>query len=855
MHSQQPPNVAATSDIAARLPSHAWSLSADSSTLLLDNSGVIIEVSLAAAGLLGRDSKELIGSPLGFPVGVKRNEIEVIWPDGTLRIAEVSADTIERQGGAVQLVHLIDVTEQRRNEQLLLHSQRFLKATLDALVEHIAILDANGTIVAVNAAWEQFITIHPVWHELDGPGQNYLRFCDRHAGNHNSDFGLIANGLRAVMSGSVQRFVEEYRCSLNERLCWIEISATRFGVGPDLRVVVSHRDITERRRNEQFDHDRGHILSMVARNGDFAGILSQIELAMARLFPENRISIILTNDVVSTYAPHRERSLMLKQACVELFVNFLYDHVDTMANEWLLEVDDTTLFDDSSAVELCHALQGNLRHYWVVTLPGDQGFPRSIWLGFAHVRHCTAEDRRLLDQIRQILDIACDQYQRSRQLDYQVHHDALTGLPNRLLFEERLNEAIERAQRHVRHIAVLFIDLDRFKQINDTLGHPSGDELLKLVGQRLLRGLRSVDTLARRGGDEFMVVLPDIENPAMAGKAAQRLMELLRQPFQLEGQDLFISASIGVSIYPEDGTDSATLQRNADTAMYRIKSSVRDGVQFFQAPMNTAVREQLTIETQLRRAIERNELQIVYQPQVDRGLRMVSAEALLRWHNPQLGAVSPGHFIPIAEESGLIVPIGAWCLQQVCRQIRAWEDAGLTVSHIAVNVSALQFRSSTFIDFVEQTLIETQIRPEQLELELTESVLMGDFDQVEAQLLRLRALGVQLAIDDFGTGYSSLGYLSRMPIDTLKIDRSFVMNLRSHTSDTNLAIIQAIITMAHALKKQVVAEGVEQYDQLSLLQAAQCDRYQGYLFARPCHADELANLLHTNTPYQRRYVG
>ena len=418
-----------------------------------------------------------------------------------------------------------------------------------------------------------------------------------------------------------------------------------------------------------------------------------------------------------------------------------------------------------------------------------------------------------------------------------AYYDPLTGLPNRRLLDDRLQMAIAHAQRARGRGAVLFIDLDRFKRINDTLGHEVGDEVLAEVARRLCKCLREDDTVARMGGDEFIAILGDLADPDDAAHSAARIIDALRRPIIAGEHELVITTSIGISIFPEDGRDPATLIKNADVAMYRAKDEGRDSFQLYQATMNARSLEHLALETALHRAISRAELLLHFQPLVEVGSgQIIAAEALLRWQHPQLGVVAPADFIPLAEETGLIVPIGEWVLRQACEQHRAWRASGHGRLRMMVNLSARQLRDEGFVDMVSRVLADTAMPAGQLTLELTESMLMEGSGCTVEVLERLRTLGVRLAIDDFGTGYSSLAYLKRFPIDELKIDRLFTRDIQRNSGDA--AIAEAIVKLGHSLGLRVVAEGVESAAQFAILSAHGCDFAQGYHFGRPVAAAE-----------------
>jgi diguanylate cyclase (GGDEF)-like protein/PAS domain S-box-containing protein len=430
----------------------------------------------------------------------------------------------------------------------------------------------------------------------------------------------------------------------------------------------------------------------------------------------------------------------------------------------------------------------------------------------------------------------------ARQMTHSAEHDFLTGLPNRMLLNDRIGQAINRARRQRHAVAVLFLDLDGFKHINDSLGHPTGDKLLRSVAARLVASVREADTVSRQGGDEFIVLLSDVESAESAGNMARRLLEAVSEPHAIDPHDLHITASIGVSVYPVDGLDAETLIKNADTAMYQVKAAGRQSYRLFEPSMNVRAVERQSIEASLRRALEREEFALYYQPKIrlDTG-DICGAEALIRWTHPSRGVVAPGQFIPIAEDCGLILQIGNWVMVQACQQMRAWLDAGLVVPAIAVNVSAREFLENNFIEKVIDTLTKNRLAPAQLELELTEGVLMNRAAETAQVLQALRRHGVKLAVDDFGTGYSSLSYLQKFPLDVLKIDQSFIRQISTPGEDT--AIVTAVIGMARSLGLRVVAEGVETLAELEFLRDRQCDEVQGYYFSRPLPPHDFALLL------------
>ena len=436
--------------------------------------------------------------------------------------------------------------------------------------------------------------------------------------------------------------------------------------------------------------------------------------------------------------------------------------------------------------------------------------------------------------------------QAQERLYHLAHHDALTDMPNRMLFVERLKQALSRAQWRKRVVAVLFLDLDRFKLVNDTLGHDAGDRLLQLISARLNACVRDGDTVARFGGDEFAVFLDDIASPDDVAPITRKILEALLPPVTLDSHEFSITGSIGIGLYPNDGTDSQTLMKNADTAMYRAKQQGGNTAQFYQAEMNAHALQRLELESHLRRALERQEFVLHYQPQFDLndGGRIIGLEALIRWQRPGVGLVAPMEFIPLLEETGLIVAVGEWILRTACAQHHAWRKAGLPPMRVAVNISGRQFNSSDLIAMVGRVVQDTQMEPVFLEFEITESILMKSAGSVDKILQSLSTMGVHLGVDDFGTGYSSLSYLKRFPINILKVDQSFVRDITSDKDDA--AIVSAIITMAHALGIQTTAEGVETLEQLDFLRTQGCDFVQGYYFCRPQTGDEIERLIKEN---------
>jgi diguanylate cyclase (GGDEF)-like protein/PAS domain S-box-containing protein len=464
------------------------------------------------------------------------------------------------------------------------------------------------------------------------------------------------------------------------------------------------------------------------------------------------------------------------------------------------------------------------------------------WLSINAVPDAMGESKHYVGMFSDISDRKAAE----DRIAHLAQYDALTDLPNRALLTDRLAQLVRGQARDRVKAAVLFVDLDHFKEVNDSMGHEAGDLLLVAVAKRLRGCLRAGDTVARMGGDEFVIVLLHVLQPEDVALVAQKILLAIKQPVLVGEQELVISASVGICIAPDDGTSAGQLIRNADAAMYRAKSSGRDAYRFYTPDMNERALERLSLESALRRGITRGELVLHYQPQIDlRSGAITGAEALMRWNRPDVGLLPPGQFLPLAEERGLIVPMGEWAIEEGARQAAAWDRAGIPIT-VAVNLSALQFHKKSFVEHVAGTLAATRLSPERLELELTESMMIRDVNGTITSLQRLHELGVVLSIDDFGTGYSSLNYLRRFPIDRIKIDKSFVDEVAHHVQTTR--VIRAILALAKGFELEVVAEGVETEDQLATLCREGCDLAQGYLFARPMPVDAFEAVFRTWRP-------
>ncbi|MGB4673271.1 MAG: EAL domain-containing protein [Azovibrio sp.] len=530
--------------------------------------------------------------------------------------------------------------------------------------------------------------------------------------------------------------------------------------------------------------------------------------------------------------------LIADEAGRVLSINPAFSVITGYQAEEILWQPSSSLLGLCSKDKLAQMEQGLAEHgRWAGELPGQRknGLNYAMWLDITRIQETSGGVHRLW-----ILTDITERKRAEARINHLAHHDPLTGLPNRLSLLARLEQALPEARRYSWSLALLFIDLDRFKVINDTLGHLVGDQLLMEVAGRLASTVRESDTVARLGGDEFVILLPDVGDAAdaatNAAAVAGKIIDALAEPIRVEGHDLHTSPSIGISLYPLDGDEAETLLRNADTAMYHAKASGRNTFRFYAEEMNLAATERLTLERKLRQAVAKGEFSLHFQPQFAVGSRQpTGVEALLRWSTEEDGPIAPDRFIPVAEETGLIVGIGTWVLREACRQMRAWLDAGLAPMRMAVNLSARQLKQRDFPAAVAQALADTGLPAQLLELEITESAVMEQPQEAIQLLSELRRMGLSLAIDDFGTGYSSLAYLKLFPIDHLKIDRSFVADIEHDLNDRAIAF--GTIALAHSLGLNVIAEGVETQGQLELLSCNGCDEIQGYLFSKPLPAD------------------
>ena len=671
-------------------------------------------------------------------------------------------------------------------------------AALEAAANGIMITDRHGTIVWVNHAFTRMTGYSK--EEALGKNSRVLKSGEQPEGYYAKLWSTISSGK--VWQGEIVNRRKDGTTYTEEMT--ITPVTQDLGSLTDTYFIAIKQDITERKQAEQAlrtSEKRYRLLFERNMAGVFRttleGRLLECNHAAARMFGYDSPEEVMALSVTSLYHTASDREAFLRKLKSE---KSLTNHEMKLRRKngdstWV--IGNISLVDDNSGV-------GGIIEGTLVDITERK----------------VAEER----------------------VQYLAYYDALTGLPNRTLLQDRLTKALASARRQKCKVALLFLDLDRFKTINDSLGHSFGDLFLQAVAERLKRFAREQDTAARVGGDEFVIVLTAVKDVADAAVAAERIMNAMTAACVIQGRSLSISCSVGISISPEHGTDCETLIKNADAAMYCTKQGGRNRFRFFTEDMNTQVMERLTLENSLRLALGREELFLVYQPQMDIATgRITGLEALLRWQHPELGLVPPDKFIRIAENSGLIVPIGEWVLRTACSQARKWQDEGLPAVPVAVNVSAVQFRQEGFCELIQRVLHETGLAPQYLELELTESLLLSNADVTFSVLQELKAMGLKLAIDDFGTGYSSLSYLKHFPVSKLKIDRSFIRDVAVNPDDA--AITTAIISMAKSLNLKVIAEGVENEAQMSFLRAHQCDEIQGYYFSKPLTVDAVVDKL------------
>ncbi|HEY4995964.1 MAG TPA: EAL domain-containing protein [Aestuariivirga sp.] len=722
----------------------------------------------------------------------------------------------ELTGGQVDAVSRDGRTYLLPTAQDYLRNREAVKqaAILDGLPAHIALLNNDGVIVSVNDSWRKFSEANRTGLPQGEVGKNYLNICSAASDGDPREAIQVVEGIESVLRGESKNYSLEYPCHSPTEQRWFMLMVSPLTDDRQTGAIVMHVDITQK------------TLAAIDRK------LMDDELFESK--ERAHVALNCLGDAV---------------ACVDISGNVTF--LNLVAAELTGFSLETALGQPIARVMHSQGSSGPMAE--PVSLETMEGRPASLSshstmtrngkeIALDYTMALTFDRNKLVTGGVYVFRDVTKERQLSLQTAYSAQHDFLTGLPNRTLLSDRIGNAIAQAARHKKKVVVLFLDLDGFKHINDSLGHLIGDILLQSVAKKLQSCVRTGDTVCRQGGDEFIILLHEVSNLLDAANKADQLLKSLALTHSTAHHDLHVSGSIGISVYPDDGQDAETLIKNADTAMYQAKANGRQSYQFFTAAMNARAVDRQVIEESLRRALKGKEFELYYQPKINlRTRKITGAEALLRWKHPTRGMIEPSEFIPVAEDSGLIVGIGTWVLRMACQQAKAWRDAGLPKLVMSVNVSAAEFSDKNFLEGVLTVLRETEMAPDRLELELTESVLMKRPDTAVTILQTLRNKGISIAIDDFGTGYSSLSYLRKFPVDALKIDQSFVSQIESDGEDT--VIVKAVIGMARNLKMRVVAEGVETLEQMQFLGAHQCQEVQGYYFSKPLPADQFAELL------------
>lgn len=806
--------------------------------IVTDRSGAIIYLNDMAGYLYGVNPAEVLDQPLSRlfvaePLPAQtvewnplshtpgwRGELLHRLPDGRTMIVDVSIDPLHHDelanGGTLIVVR--DITSRKQVEERLRLFESVVIHTNDAVL----ILDAEplyspGPFIRyANAACSRLTGY--ATHELIGRS---LRILHGPA----TDVMSLHTLWQAMEQRKPIRLELLYYTRIGEPI-WVDLSLSPVtdDYGQTTHFMALHRDISAQKLAMFLEHDRSEILALLLQHSPVSTVLAKLVELIERQRPHWLVWV-----GIDGYATASSERLLDEAERLEARIRQLLAHHHRTTTP--ISINVHTHWTDLS--------QYGVTGCWLWPLAGDDG---ALAIFHTQTDWMPERDQLLLRVITDLLNLIADHTRLNAQLHYQVRYDALTGLPNRHLLQERIELALRDARERRHTVALLFIDLDGFKQVNDSLGHPIGDRFLKHVSQAFATCVRPQDTLGRMGGDEFLLLMPDLPDPRLADIAAQRLLDALQTPYIHEGQELRLTASIGISLFPRDGVDSVTLLKNADSAMHRAKEFKRSGFLHYRPEHSRRAHTRLALEVQLRRAIERQQLMVYYQPQYDLVTEQVaSVEALVRWHHPQRGLIPPGEFVPIAEESDLIIEIGSWVLREACRQVMAWHKAGYPLLRISVNVSARQLLRPEFVSEVAAILHSSGLPANWLELEITEGVMLNDPIYAARQIDQLRQLGVRIALDDFGTGYSSLAYLRQLRLDALKIDQAFVRAIDEQSSmvTNSRALLRAIINLAHSLGLVVIAEGVETPEQRSALISMGCDILQGYLFAHPLPPDEV----------------
>ncbi len=810
-------------------------------------SGVITFVNATGLDMLGADeASQLIGRPIANFVskdyqelfhGELRDIAEEKRPvpvkftrfDGEDIDVEVNVTLFEGGEDADSvMVEIRNVTDRVRAASKLREREERLRGIVDTVAEAIITIDEAGSIQSFNLAAERIFG----YAQSEVLGENVkILMPSPHQEQHDQYLKDYLGGGAPKIIGVAGR--EEFGLRKDGSTFPLELSVTELRTGKHRLFTGILRDNTRRKRDEE---------ALKAAHDELEARVEERTAKLTREIHERQRveqDLRLAANVIAN----------LNEAVVICDSNFLVKSINPAFAEISGYSIDEIVGRPPPFVKILRE-DTELHETMLVALASVGRWETEFWNkrknGEEYAEHLSltaieADDGIHHEYAAVISDIT-KRKQDEERIRYQANFDALTGLPNRALFTDRLAHSLAAMSRSGSKLGLMFMDLDGFKLVNDTLGHDVGDLLLQETSKRLGKCVRDDDTVARLGGDEFTVIMPNLHDARDAPIVAQRILDSLTQPFNLRGQEAFVSASIGITIFPDDARDSSELLKNADTAMYRAKEQGKANYQFFTNDLNQEVKERLILKNGLNKAMERNEFDVFYQPKLDlRTGRIMGAEALLRWNNKDLGMVSPAKFIPIMEETGFVAEVGEWVLRTACAQHLEWIAAGLPPIRIAVNLSARQLRDAGFVDMVKEVLELSSVPPMGLEIEITESMLMSDAPNIVKALNDLHDIGIHVAMDDFGTGYSSLSYLKRFPIDTIKIDRSFVADIATSSDDAE--IIRTIINMGQTLQRRVVAEGVETVEQINLLTEYECDEIQGYFFSRPLPSDAITLFL------------
>ncbi|MFC1672852.1 EAL domain-containing protein [Pseudomonadota bacterium] len=800
---------------------------------VLDSEGYILLVNQAAWQLMDHQSElDMVGRPF---LNMVHPDYHPVMEAGLdlfaaeeealpLKLMRASGEILDVEtkfsplGDGQFMLEARNITERTRTAETLQDREQRLRGILDTVADAIITINERGEVLSFNKAAERIFGYAAA--EVTGHNISML-VAEPHASNHDQYLAnYVKTGVKKII-GKVDR--EEFGVRKDGTVFPLELAVTELHHGSKRFFTGIVRDITDRKHAEEQlrrAHDelemrveertRELTQEIVERQRAEDNLLLAAEVieslaeGVAIIEPDFRVSSV--NPAFSTISGYEME---------EVIGNFPINHTALTRGGAMFE-------------EMWGGLEARGRwegEFWNLRKNGEEYAER---LSVTAITNATGD----VQQFAAIISDITKRKQDEERILYQANYDSLTGLPNRALFMDRLEQSIANMARAEKPLGLMFIDLDGFKLVNDTLGHDIGDLLLKEAAKRLGTCVRTGDTVARLGGDEFTIIMPNLDDARNAPLVAQRVLDALAEPFLLGGHEAFVSASIGITIYPDDALESLDLLKNADSAMYRAKEQGKANYQFFTADMNEEAQERMVVKNGLSKALEADEFRLLYQPKLDLvSNRVVGAEALMRWESPDLGLVSPVKFIPVLEETGMVVEVGEWAIRTACRQHVEWLKQGLPPIKIAVNLSARQLREDNFVSLVKRALKESDLPPSALEIEITESMLMSDAANTVAALEELHDYGLHVSMDDFGTGYSSLSYLKRFPIDTIKIDRSFVADI--HTDLDDAEIIRTIINMGQTLNRKVIAEGVETQEQLDILREYKCDEIQGYFFSKP----------------------